>query len=370
MSAALVLLASGGTGGHMFPAEALASALLARGYRVGLVTDKRGRGFGEPLPGVEVHRISAGGLAGRGLVHRAQGVLSLSLGFLQARALLRRLAPRIAVGFGGYACVPTILAAQRAGIATMLHEQNAVLGRANRLLAARTRAVATSFLETRSLGRTLARFTGNPVRAEIAALGGRPYPVLGDRLHVLVLGGSQGAAIFARLIPAALELLATGLRARIALAQQCRPEDLEQVRARYTAQHLTVELAPFFEDMAERLARTHLVISRSGASTVAELTAAGRPAILLPYPYATDDHQTANAASFSAAGAGWLMPEATVTPQMIAERLNSLLIHPAGLSQRAAAARQVGRRDAADRLADLVAELAPANGIDPAKVAA
>ena len=370
MSASLVLLAAGGTSGHMIPAEALASALLARGYRIGLVTDKRGRGFGDQLPAVEVHRISAGGLAGGSLVRRAQGILSLSFGFLQARGLIRRLAPRIAVGFGGYASVPTILAAQRAGIATLLHEQNAVLGRANRLLAPRARVVATSFVETKEMGKALARVTGNPVRASIAALGDCPYPDLKDPLHVLVLGGSQGARIFSHLIPGAVGLLAPASRQRLALAQQCRPEDLDQVRASYAALDMKVELAPFFDNMAEQLGRAHLVISRSGASTVAELAASGRPAILIPYPHATDDHQTANAASFSRGGAGWLMPEATATPAQVADRLSSVLAHPAGLSQRAAAARQAGRRDAALRLADLVGEMAPANGIGPAKVAA
>jgi UDP-N-acetylglucosamine--N-acetylmuramyl-(pentapeptide) pyrophosphoryl-undecaprenol N-acetylglucosamine transferase len=370
VSGNLVLLAAGGTGGHMFPAEALAGALLARGYRVGLVTDKRGRGFGDRLPAVDVHRISAGGLAGGSLVFRAKGILSLALGYLQARGLIRCLAPRIAVGFGGYACVPTILAAQRAGVATLLHEQNAVLGRANRLLASRARLVATSFTETKALGKTPARLTGNPVRPSIAALGDRPFPEQKDPLHILVLGGSQGARIFSRLIPAAVALLAPALRPRLAIAQQCRPEDLEQVRASYAALDLKVELAPFFDNMAEQLGRAHLVISRSGASTVAELAASGRPAILIPYPHATDDHQTANAAAFGGSAAGWLMPEATVTPALIAERLSSVLAHPAGLSQRAAAARGAGRRDAALLLADLVGELAPVNGIGPAKVAA
>jgi UDP-N-acetylglucosamine--N-acetylmuramyl-(pentapeptide) pyrophosphoryl-undecaprenol N-acetylglucosamine transferase len=370
MSAGLVLLATGGTGGHMFPAEALAGLLLARGYRVSLVTDKRGRGFGDRLPDVEVHRISAGALAGGGLLRRAMGMLDLAWGFLQARGLVRRLKPRLAVGFGGYASVPTILAAQRAGIATLLHEQNAVLGRANRLLAARARLVATSFAETRGLGRTPARLTGNPVRSDIAALGDRPYPESGDPLRILVLGGSQGARIFSTLVPAAVGLLAPALRRRLAIAQQCRPEDLERARASYAALDVAVELAAFFENMGEQLGRAHLVISRSGASTVAELAAAGRPAILIPYPHATDDHQSANAASFCTAGAGWLMPEAGVSAERIAERLGSLLAHPASLNQRAASARLAGTGDAATRLADLVGELAPANGAGPAKVAA
>lgn len=366
----LVLLAAGGTGGHMFPAEALAGVLLQRGYRVGLVTDKRGRGFGDRLPAVEIHRISAGGLAGGGVVRRARGALSLVLGFLQVRGLLRRLKPGVAVGFGGYASVPTILAAQRAGVRTLLHEQNAVLGRANRLLARRASAVATSFLETQGLGEAPARFTGNPVRASIAALGERPYPALQDPLQILILGGSQGARIFSRLIPAALGLIAPGLRRRLSVAQQCRPEDMEQAKNAYLSLDLSIELAPFFDDMAERLARAHLVIARSGASTVAELAAAGRPAILIPYPHATDDHQTANAAAFCAAGGGWLMPESSVTPAALCERLVSVFAHAGALTQRAAAARQAGRRDATDRLADLVAELTPANGQGPARQAA
>ncbi len=367
---ALVLLAAGGTGGHMFPAEALAGALLARGYRVELVTDKRGRGFGDRLPAIEVHRISAGGLAGGGLLSRGGGAINLALGFLQARGLMRRLKPRLAVGFGGYASVPTMLAAQRAGLPTLLHEQNAVLGRANRLLAKRAALVATSFRNTQGLRETPARFTGNPVRNAIAGLGERPYPALQDPLQILVLGGSQGARVFARLIPAALALLAPGLRQRLVIAQQCRAEDLDQAQNSYLPLDVAVELEPFFDNMAERLARAHLVICRSGASTVAELAAAGRPAILIPYPHATDDHQTANAANFCATGGGWLMPEGRVTPASLSERLISLLAHPAGLTQRAACARQAGRRDAAERLADLVAELAPANGMDPAKEAA
>ncbi len=360
---ALVLLTSGGTGGHMFPAEALAGALLARGYRVGLITDTRGRGFGERLPDVEVQRISAAGLAGGGLVRRTQGLLSLSLGFFQARRLVNRMKPRLVVGFGGYASVPAMLAAQRAGILTLLHEQNAVLGRANRLLAPRVRLIATSFAETKFVESAQARFTGNPVRSAIATLGEQPYPEIGNTIHILVTGGSQGARVFGHLLPAAFAQLSPAHRQRLSLSQQCRPEDLEQARAAYAPLGMQVELATFFDNMSEQLGRAHLVISRSGASTVAELAAAGRPAILIPYPHATDDHQTANAIGFCGAGAGWLMPEATVTAEMIAERLRSILAFPPGLKTRANAARQAGARDAALRLADLVGEFAPANGV-------
>jgi UDP-N-acetylglucosamine--N-acetylmuramyl-(pentapeptide) pyrophosphoryl-undecaprenol N-acetylglucosamine transferase len=366
MSAGLILLAAGGTGGHMFPAEALARELLARGREIALVTDRRGRAFGDRLPAVAVHRISAGGLAGGGLVRRAEGVLQLAFGYFQARALVARLRPAAVVGFGGYASVPTVIAAQRAGLPTLLHEQNAVLGRANRLLAARARAVATSFPATTALGKAVPRLTGNPVRPAIAALAAEPYPAIGERIRVLVLGGSQGASVFARLLPPAIGGLPAELRARIAIAQQCRREDLDQVRAAYAALEpgglAEVALADFFADVAERLAAAHLVISRSGASTIAELAAAGRPAILLPYPHATDDHQTANAAAFTAGGGGWLMPESNLTPAGLSLRLASLFANPGALALAAAAARNFGRRDAAQRLADLVEDLAPANG--------
>ena len=354
----------------MFPAEALARELIARGRGIVLVTDPRGRGFGNRLPEVEVHRISAAGLAGSGLMRRAEGMLQLAVGYFQARRLVRRLKPVLAVGFGGYASVPSVMAAQRAGLPTLLHEQNAVLGRANRLLAARAQAVATSFPATAGLGHRMGRFTGNPVRAAIASVGERAYPSLDGPLRLLVLGGSQGARVFARLTPGAIEAIPPGLRERVHIAQQCRPEDLERVRAAYAALGRPVELAEFFADIADRIAAAHLVISRSGASTVAELAAAGRPAILLPYPHATDDHQTANAAAFCGAGGGWVMPEAEASAPRLAERLASLLAHPGALSLAAAAARNFGRRDAAQRLADLVEELAPANGAGTSREAA
>ena len=365
-----ILLAAGGTGGHMCPAEALARALIARGRRVILVTDRRGRGFGDRLPAVEVFRITAAGLAGGSLLGRARGIAQLLRGYLQARRLVIRLRPTLVVGFGGYASVPTVYAAQRAGVATLLHEQNAVLGRANRMLAAQARAVATSFPETAALGKATPRLTGNPVRPAIAALAAEPYPAIDGSLRLLVLGGSQGARVFARLIPAALEALAAERRRRIAIAQQCRPEDLEQVRSAYAALGQPAELADFFSDVAERLAVAHLVISRSGASTVAELAAAGRPAILLPYPHATDDHQTANAAAFAGTGAGWLMPEAEASPERLAQRLAMLLDDPAALTDAAAAARRFSPGDAAARLADLTETLIPGNSGHPQGVAA
>lgn len=356
----LILLAAGGTGGHMFPAEALAEELVARGHRVALITDARGKGFGDRQPAVEVHRISAGGIAGRGLAARARGALALLKGWFQARALLRRLRPAVVVGFGGYASVPTVMAAQRAGIKTVLHEQNAVLGRANRLLARQAAKIATSFDQVAGLpggGSRDAVVTGNPVRPAIAAVADAPYPPFDGDIHLLILGGSQGARVFSQVVPAAITMLPEPVRARLRLTQQCRAEDYAAVKDVYDRLGIVADLATFFADVPQRLARAHLAITRSGASTVAELCAAGRPAILVPYPHAADDHQSANARAAEAAGAAWTMAEPGFTPEALATRLDALLEAPATLAAAAVRAREAGRRDAATRLADLVTGL-------------
>jgi UDP-N-acetylglucosamine--N-acetylmuramyl-(pentapeptide) pyrophosphoryl-undecaprenol N-acetylglucosamine transferase len=362
-AARTVALAAGGTGGHMFPAEALAGELLHRGIKVALLTDRRGRSFGDGLGQVSIHQISAGTLGG-GVVDRAQGALRLAIGLFQARGILARLRPGAVVGFGGYPSVPTMLAASRAGRPTVLHEQNAVLGRANRLLAPHAARLAVSFPTVQTFDRIAADrivFTGNPVRPAIAVVGQSLYPAPAPDgpLELLVLGGSQGARVFGRLLPAAMALLPAALRERIRLVQQCRPENLEAARSAYAGMAQPPELAAFFDDVPVRLARAHLVIARAGASTVAELTAAGRPAILVPYPFATDDHQSANARALDAAGGAWLMAECALTPQSLAERLQALLGDPATLSRAAQAARAAGRPDAAARLADMVMGLLP-----------
>lgn len=365
-----ILLAAGGTGGHMFPAEALAAALLARGRRVLLVTDRRGSAFGDRLPAVEVRRIRAGGIAGRGLVARAEALAALGFGFFEARRILKETDPAVSVGFGGYASVPTMIAAGKTGGALLLHEQNAVMGRANRLLAGRATRIATAFPAVSGIGaqdRAKVALVGNPVRPAIAALAGQPYPAPqpDGELKVLLVGGSQGARIFSDLVPAAIAALAPAERRRIRLAQQCRPEDLERVRAAYAEIGFAAELAAFFDDMPARLRAAQLVIARAGASTTAELAVAGRPALLVPYRYAIDDHQTANARALDAAGAAWILPETGLTAAAIAERLRGLLTEPARLVAAAAAAAGLGRPDAADRLADLAIGLAPANGATP-----
>jgi UDP-N-acetylglucosamine--N-acetylmuramyl-(pentapeptide) pyrophosphoryl-undecaprenol N-acetylglucosamine transferase len=287
------------------------------------------------------------------------GLAALALGTIEAGRLLRTLAPAAAIGFGGYPSVPTMLAAARLGVPTLLHEQNAILGRANRLLAPRVRTIATSFAEVgavRPSDRARLVETGNPVRSAITALRGTPYPMLaGDApLHVLVLGGSQGARVLSDVIPAACALLPEPLRRRLRIAQQARAEDIEAVRRAHAASGVDAELATFFDDVPARLTRAQLVISRSGASTVAELAMIGRPAILVPYLPAADDHQTANARALERAGGAWVMPHAAFTPDALAERLTQLMSAPEALARAAAAAHALGRPHAARALAALV----------------
>jgi UDP-N-acetylglucosamine--N-acetylmuramyl-(pentapeptide) pyrophosphoryl-undecaprenol N-acetylglucosamine transferase len=362
-----IVLAAGGTGGHVFPAEALARELAARGHRLAIVTDRRGTAFGGPLGEIETHRIHAAAVTGRGSWRKARAVAQLGLGTIEAARLLRGLEPAAVVGFGGYASVPTMLAARHYGIATVMHEQNAVLGRANRLLAARVDRIATCFERVAGIAaehRAKVTRTGNPVRPAIASLGDRPYPTPArdGPLSVLVLGGSQGAHVFSTVLPAALERLPAGLRARLRVTQQCREADLAATGAAYRAIGVEADLAAFFADVPERLAGAHLLICRAGASTLAELAAAGRPAILAPYPFATDDHQTMNARALADAGGGWILPHGDFTAEAVAQRLEALLAHPETLAVAARAARTLGVPHAAQHLADLVTELVSAGG--------
>ncbi|WP_207458296.1 undecaprenyldiphospho-muramoylpentapeptide beta-N-acetylglucosaminyltransferase [Azospirillum sp. SYSU D00513] len=378
-----ILLAAGGTGGHFFPAEALARELLARGRAVTLVTDRRGQAFGDSLPEVPVHRIQAAAPGG-GLLGKVKAAVQLGIGTIEARALMRQLDPCAVVGFGGYPSVPTVFAAGRAGIPTVLHEQNAVLGRANRMLAGRARRIAVAFPEmaaVRDADRAKLVRTGNPVRPPIAARRDAGYaaPSADGPVRLLVTGGSQGARVFSEIIPEALRRLPGALRARIELAQQCRPEELDATRARYQGMGLgALTLESFFRDMPDRLAACHLAVTRAGASTVAELTCIGRPALLVPYPHAMDDHQTANARQLAAVGAAWLIPQPDFTAETLAERLTGLLSDPAALAHAARAAHGWGSDDAAVRLADAVVELcgrhcqedgANGNRIEPSEAA-
>ena len=363
----MVVLAAGGTGGHVFPALALASELARRGLRTALVTDERGSAHGNHPDGIDLYRVRAGGLAGKSVFARFRSVPELALGTFQARNLLKRIKPDAVVGFGGYASVPTMVAARMAGIKTAIHEQNAILGRANRLLASRAAGIATSFEETSGLpadATSRVTHTGMPVRPAVAAMRDQIFhgPQADGPINVLVLGGSQGAHVFSEVIPQAVGMLPEGLRGRLRITQQCRPEDLDSTRASYQLNDTEAELAPFFADIPERLAAAHLLIGRAGASTAAEVLAVGRPSVLVPYPYAVDDHQSFNAHAVADAGAGWLMPQESFSPRALAARLESLFGLPATLEKAAAAARAVGRADAAIRLADMVSIILPADG--------
>jgi len=360
------VLAAGGTGGHMFPAEALARELIARGEKVVLVTDRRGQAFGRDLEAVDVWRVAAP-MMGAGLAGKARTALGLVRAYGQARGILRSLNPAAVVGFGGYATAPTVFAARRLGLPVVIHEQNAFAGKVNRFLARGASAVALGFPTSAGLSPAVAGravHTGNPVRQAIADLRERSYdaPEADGRLNLLILGGSQGARVFSEVVPAAVEALPAELRGRLAIVQQCRKEDLDGVRATYERLGVEHTLSAFFTDVPERLAECHLAITRAGASTVAELAAAGRPEILVPYPHAADDHQTANARVLAEAGGALLQPQAEMTAPALARKLESLLGDPAGLARMAEATRGFGVVDAARRLADLVQRIGGRNG--------
>lgn len=353
----VIVIAAGGTGGHFFPAEALAAELLARGRHIALMTDARTTVSSAVFAGHPHHVIPGAGIAGRGLRRGAAAVLALARGVFQARSILRRIDPAVVVGFGGYPSVAPVLAARllRPRVPVVLHEQNAVLGRANRFLARGATALALSFADTDRVpaGVTTVE-TGNPVRPAIAALAGAGYVPPSDTVRLLVLGGSLGARVFSDVVPASVAALSPDLRARLAITQQCRAEDLDRVRTTYAACGVAAELAAFFPDVAQRLAAAHLVVSRAGASSVAELAVAGRPSLLVPLPGAIDDHQSANARALVAARGASMIAQRDLTPALLAEQLTTLLEEPDMLAHAARAAAKLGQADAAARLADLV----------------
>ena len=356
-----VLVAAGGTGGHLFPAEALAAALTKRGRAVHLVTDRRAARYGGAFAERNVHVVASETLRARNPVALAKTSLLLGLGLVQARSLIGRLRPAAVIGFGGYPTVPPLLAAAWRGIPSLIHEANAVLGRANRFLAPRVDAVATGFpgvmrddadLEAKTT------VTGNPVRSAVVAVADTPYPESRDPLRLLIFGGSQGARIMADVVPAAIGLLDEDLRGRLAIVQQAREEDLTRVRTAYANLAVAAETATFFSDLPARMAASHLIVARSGASTVAELAAIGRPAILVPLPHSLDQDQFANAGVLENAGGAVRLVQDELTPRRLAAEIAGLAAAPPRLKAMAAAARSVGELDAADRLAELVLKVA------------
>jgi UDP-N-acetylglucosamine--N-acetylmuramyl-(pentapeptide) pyrophosphoryl-undecaprenol N-acetylglucosamine transferase len=358
----VILIAAGGTGGHLFPAQALAAALAARGVPVDLVTDERALKYGKDFPARALHIVPAATPLGGGLVSKGRAGLILGRGVVAARALIKRIGPSAVVGFGGYPTVPPLIAASWLGVPTLLHEQNAVIGRANRLLARRVGVIATGFSSLLGLDdafRPKVRFTGNPVRPAVTAAAATPLPDFADgRLRVLVTGGSQGAKVMADIVPAALSLLSDDERGRLRLVQQARGEDKSRVATAFAQMGFVAEVAEFFPDLPRRIADSHLIVGRAGASTVSELAVIGRPSILVPFPHALDQDQAANAAVLAGAKAADVVPQSEFTPQRLADLLRKAIADPGRLVAAATAARALGVPDAAERLADLVMETA------------
>jgi UDP-N-acetylglucosamine--N-acetylmuramyl-(pentapeptide) pyrophosphoryl-undecaprenol N-acetylglucosamine transferase len=361
MSKGIILLAAGGTGGHLFPAEALGHELKARGFSVHLVTDSRAERFAGKFPADEIHVVPSATFASKNPVTMLKTGWKLWTGMRAARRLISRLKPLAVVGFGGYPTVPPLMAATGMGVPSIIHEQNAVMGRANKMLASRVQAIAGGFLpETDGPFAAKTVTTGNPVRPAVLEAAKTPYmPSRGeDPFRLVVFGGSQGAQFFSSAVPTALSLLDPAERARLSVTQQARPEDEARVNSCFGKLKASGDISPFFSDMAERLAKAHLVICRSGASTVSEISVIGRPAILVPYPYALDHDQAANAAALVATGGAEVVAQSELSPDRLSSMIASAMKEPERLEKMAAAAKQAGRPNAAVALADLVMAVA------------
>ena len=356
------VLAAGGTGGHMVPAHVLAEELMARGHHVALLTDQRGMRFPGLFDNVEPQVMDSDPLSLRRPLRWPGAIRAIMRGKAQAMRLYRSFQPSAVIGFGGYPVLPAMLAARAARIPTVIHEQNAVLGRVNRLLAPRVDIIATAYEQVARVPRRARDklwLVGNPVRAEVRVLRDRPYPELDEEgiFRILVVGGSQGASILSDVVPQALGLLPPNFSRRLQVTQQCRATDLERVREAYRSLGIPAECATYMPDLPDRLALSHLIIARAGASTVAELTVAGRPAILVPLPTATDDHQTANAREMVAAGGARAIAQSRFTPIELGKQMQKLGLEPEALANAAARARMAGRPDAARDLANIIESL-------------
>jgi len=353
-----IAVAAGGTGGHLFPAAALSHALAARGFTVHLVTDERAAQYGGDFPAYAVHRLAAATPSGGSLVRRVQAIVTIIRATRAARRLFKKIRPCAVIGFGGYPTVPPVLAASGLGVPVLLHEGNAVIGRANRFLADRVEAIAKGFEVLGGIPNNMAEkthLTGNPVRPMVIEAARAAFPDYSDgKLRILVTGGSQGARIFSDIVPDAIELMPVAARQKLLITQQARAEDTERVREAYGRLGVDAEIQSFFADLPVRIAQAHLVIARAGASTISELAVIGRPAILVPLPGAIDQDQAANAEQFAATGAAIVVAQSVFSPQWLATSLVEAQADMDGLARRAAAAKQAGIADAAERLADLV----------------
>lgn len=367
------VLAAGGTGGHLIPAFALAVELERRGHHVALITDARGARLPGKPEALVAHVLPAGRI-GKNPLHWPRGIGAILEGRRMALRLFDSFQPSAVIGFGGYPAFPALMAATSAGIPSVIHEQNAVLGRVNRFLAGRVNAIATSYSQVDRLAAKLApkvHLVGNPVRDDVLALRDKPFPAFTQDglLRVLVTGGSQGAGVLSEVVPDGLAMLPPALRSRLQVTQQCRPEDIETVRARYAGHDIPAELGTYFENMAERLADAHLFIGRAGASTIAELTAVGRPAILVPLPIATDDHQAANTRDVARAGGARMIRQDRFTPAELAKQIQAIAMNPETLANAAHAAWNCGFPGAVRDLADLVESFGGAPLMDVIRMA-
>ena len=359
MAAPLALIAAGGTGGHMFPAQALAELLLAQGWRVKLSTDDRGARYAGGFPeAVERQVVKSATTARGGLSGKLAAPFKIAAGVLAARRAFRRDRPSVVIGFGGYPTIPALSAAHLMGLPRMIHEQNGVMGGVNRMFAARVHRVACGTWPTILPQGISGQHVGNPVRGAVLDRAASPYVAPGDgALNLLVIGGSQGARVLSQVVPAAIAALPADLRTRLQVSHQARPEDADQVTAAYAAAGIAAEVQPFFTDVPDRIAAAHLVISRSGASSLADITVIGRPAILIPFAAATGDHQTANAQALADAGAAHVHPESVLDADSLTRDIRAILTDPAQATAMAQAALTLARPDAARRLYDLVEEI-------------
>lgn len=365
MSKGVILLAAGGTGGHLFPAEALAHELNERGWKVHLATDDRAERFAGHFPAAAVHPIQSATMGSKNPFALLGAFWKIWRGVRQASAIIARIKPDAVVGFGGYPTLPPLYAATRRGLPTLIHEQNAVMGRANKALAQRVTAIAGGFLKAEGAAAAKIVITGNPVRPPVIEASRIPYaPPSADKpFHLLVFGGSQGAQFFSQAVPSAIAMLPEAERARLVVTQQARAEDEASVKSQYAQMGVKAGISPFFTDMSERMAAAQLVISRSGASTVSEIAVIGRPAILVPYPHALDHDQAANAAALAAAGGAEVCRQETLSAERLAGLIGAAMREGERLQSMAASARSVGRPDAARLLADLAEAIAAGKSV-------
>jgi UDP-N-acetylglucosamine--N-acetylmuramyl-(pentapeptide) pyrophosphoryl-undecaprenol N-acetylglucosamine transferase len=359
-----IVLSAGGTGGHLFPAQALAGELVRRGKTIVVMTDRRGTNYAKAFPGATIETVPSAAFSDRSALGLIAAPFEIAAGIVSALTKLFRLKPGAVIGFGGYPSLPVMIAAWLGRFPTAILEQNAVTGRANRAVMNKVRVIAAAFPIARFAPKDRSKvvLTGNPLRPGVIALAGSPYDRPRDNgpLHLLVFGGSQGARAISELVPAAVALLPQSFRSRLDIVQQCRPEDLDGVRAAYAVAGVKAELASFFDDLPSRMAKAHLVIARAGAGTVSELMAIGRPAILIPLPHALDDNQTPNGEILSRANAGWCVAQASLTPEKLAGMIKLAFSDSGDLAQRAANAHGLARIDAVSRLADVAENLARA----------